>query len=63
MLLFNQITTQRKAESLFLTQHKIQLQMDKDPNLRLDTPNIIKEKMGNSFALKGTRKDFLNSTQ
>lgn len=37
--------------------------MDKDPNLRLDTWNIIKEKIENSFALKGTRKDFLNRTQ
>lgn len=63
MLLLNQISTQRKADSVFLALHKIQLQMDKDPNLRLDIPNIIKEKIGNSFAFKGTRKNFLNRTQ
>lgn len=63
MLLLNLITTQRKADSLFLALHKIQLQMNKDPNLRLDIPKNIKEKIGNSFAFKGTRKDFLNRTQ
>lgn len=37
--------------------------MDKDPNLKLNIPNIIKEKIGNSFAFKGSRKDLLNRTQ
>lgn len=30
--------------------------------LRLDTLNLIEEKVGNRFELVGTRKDFLNKT-